>query len=91
MNCKAVVIGLVNVEKDYQEFDFGEILIDYERIYQRLKARKDGMTRKEIHEMLPNISYSAVSQVITTLSIRYPLYSPSRGVYKLLTEEDFEQ
>jgi hypothetical protein len=49
------------------------------------------MTRKEIHEMIPNVSYSVVSEIITTLCINYPVYSPRHGVYKLLTEEDMDK
>jgi hypothetical protein len=77
------------VEKNYQEFDFGKFVIDYERIIQRLK--KGEMTRKEIHEMIPNVSYSVVSEIITTLCINYAVYSPRHGVYKLLTDEDMDK
>ena len=68
MNYKAVVTGLVNVEKDYQEFDFGEILIDYERIYQRLKARKEGIIALE--KEANNASEIPLDEFTTTLSLR---------------------
>lgn len=41
--------------------------------------------------MIPNVSYSVVSEVITTLSLHYPVYSPRHGVYKLLTDEDMDK
>lgn len=75
--------------KDYLEFDFGKWVIDYDKIVARLKQGE--MTRKEIHEMIPNVSYSVVSEVITTLSLHYPVYSPRHGVYKLLTDEDMDK
>jgi hypothetical protein len=37
------------------------------------------------------VSYSVVSEVITTLSLHDPVYSPRHGVYKLLTDEDMDK
>lgn len=60
--------------------------VDYERIYHRLL--QGPMTFKDIEEMT-GIAHCGVAQVITTLSLRYPVYSPSRGVYKLYGDEEY--
>lgn len=60
--------------------------VDYERIYHRLLLGP--ITFKEIEEMT-GIAHCGVAQVITTLSLRYPVYSPSRGVYKLYGDEEY--
>lgn len=60
---------------------------DYEKLYARLQ--QGPMTFAEIEEM-SGVQHSGVAQVITTLSLRYPVWSPRRGVYKLMGPEDFE-
>lgn len=59
--------------------------IDYEKIYAALKCGP--LTFSEIGA-LAEVERCAIAQVITTLSVRYPIWSPSKGVYKLLTEDD---
>lgn len=61
--------------------------VDYEKIYQRLL--QGPTTCKEIMQMA-GVPKNGVVQVITTLSIRYPLWSPSRGVYKLIEDSDYQ-
>lgn len=74
-------------------FFFGElekkkkIPVDYEALYERLK--KGPISFQEIQD-LTGVSHSGVAQVVTTLSLRYTLWSPQRGIYKLLEESDFE-
>lgn len=70
------------------EFDFSapaekprKMIIDYEMIYNELK--KGPLTFSQIWT-LSGVKRAGVSQVITTLSLRYPIYEESRGVYKLL-------
>ena len=59
---------------------------DYEAIYQELC--KGPLTFSQI-EALSGASHSGVSQVITTLSLKYPVYEVSRGIYKLSGEDDY--
>lgn len=60
---------------------------DYEKIYEELK--KGPLTFREIEE-LSGVPHNAVAQVITTLTLRYPIWSPKRGVYKLLEYSDYD-
>ena len=54
---------------------------DYERLYELLKAGPVSFER--IREET-GLDKRAAAQVITTLSLKYPVYSPKRGVYALL-------
>ena len=74
------------------EFDFStpvvkekskpkKMLIDYEAIFKELQ--KGPLTFSQIWT-LSGVKRAGVSQVITTLSLRYPIYEEARGVYKLL-------
>ena len=60
--------------------------IDYEAIYREFL--KGPLTFAQI-EQLSGVSHSGVAQVITTLSLRYPVWSPKRGVYKLTEKGDY--
>lgn len=57
---------------------------DYEMLYERLK--EGPLTFNEI-EKLTCVAHSGVAQVITTLSLRYPIWSPKRGVYTLIDRD----
>lgn len=48
------------------------------------------LTSRDI-EMVTGASRRNVTQIITTLSINYPVYSPKRGEYALLKKEDFDE
>lgn len=61
-------------------------LVDYDQLYQMLLTGP--ITFKDI-ERVTGVSHCGVAQVITTLSIRYPLWSPKRGVYKLCEDDDY--
>lgn len=59
---------------------------DYEMLHERLL--EGPVTFREI-EKLTGVAHSGVAQIITTLSLRYPLWSPKRGIYKLIEESDY--
>lgn len=71
-----------------QEFDFTpkRKKVDYEAIYNELC--KGPLTFSQIEQM-SGVKHNGVSQVITTLSLRYPVYEVSRGIYKLYGEDDY--
>jgi hypothetical protein len=58
--------------------------IDYEAIYEVLKIRP--VTRQELLEL--GIDPNSMTQVITTLSLKYPVYDIERGVYGLSGYEE---
>ena len=60
--------------------------VDYEKIYEALQWGP--LTFNEI-EIMTGVPHCAVAQVITTLSLKYPIWSPRRGVYKLADETDY--
>lgn len=60
--------------------------VDYDALYKLFLAGP--VTFRQIEEAT-GVSHNAVAQVITTLSIMYPIWNPKRGVYKLLTEDDY--
>lgn len=53
--------------------------IDYDFLYSEIK-RRGSMTTAEI-QRLTGTSRSGVQNVITILSIDYPIWQPARGVY----------
>lgn len=61
--------------------------IDYESLYQRLL--QGPVTFREIQN-LTGVSKTSVMNVIDVLSVRYPVWEPERGVYKLLEESDYD-
>ena len=74
------------------EFDFSEQkqkrkFVDYDELYQRLK--KGPITFNEISE-ITGLKRQSVAQVITTLSLKYPVWSPAKGVYKLCDSSDYQ-
>lgn len=73
------------------EFDFDKVVrrdTDYD-LLARFIEEKGEVTFREIVDYT-QCTASGASQVIDTLSLRYPLWSPRRGVYKMLTREDRE-
>lgn len=75
------------------EFDFTDDSpakrknVDYEELYRILQTRP--LSFKEIMQ-ITGLSKSATAQCITTLTLRYPIWNPERGVYKLCKEEDYQ-
>lgn len=65
-----------------------KIPVDYDYLYS-LFLQKKILTFAEIEEA-SGVSHNAVSQVITTLSLRFPICDIKRGVYMLCTREDYE-
>ena len=61
--------------------------VDYEALYEILKQRP--ITFSELMQ-LTGLNKHGVSQVITTLTLKYPVWSPAKGVYKLCTESDYQ-
>lgn len=62
--------------------------VDYDALYDRLK--QGPITFTEIMEFIGRNKADAC-QVITTMSLRFPIWSPQRGVYRLMTYDDYEQ
>lgn len=60
--------------------------VDYEKLY---AALKEGPVSFSQIEAISGVSHACVSQVITTLSLRYPIYECSRGMYKLYGDDDY--
>ena len=60
--------------------------VDYKLIISELK--KGPLTFSQI-QALAGVSRAGVSQVITTLSLHYPLYEQARGIYKLYGDDDY--
>jgi hypothetical protein len=60
--------------------------VDYKLIISELK--KGPLTFSQI-QALAGVSRAGVSQVITTLSLHYPLYEVARGIYKLYGDDDY--
>jgi hypothetical protein len=76
-----------------QEFDFDFSIpkkkkkkVDYKLIISELQ--KGPLTFSQI-QALAGVSRAGVSQVITTLSLHYPLYEAARGIYKLYGDDDY--
>jgi hypothetical protein len=76
-----------------QEFEFDFTIpkkkkkkVDYKLIISELK--KGPLTFSQI-QALAGVSRAGVSQVITTLSLHYPLYEAARGIYKLYGDDDY--
>lgn len=76
-----------------QEFDFDFSIpkkkkkkVDYKLIIKELE--KGPLTFSQI-QALAGVSRAGVSQVITTLSLHYPLYEAARGIYKLYGDDDY--
>ena len=76
-----------------QEFDFDfreekprKNKVDYELLYEELK--KAPLTFSQIRA-LSGVPHSGVAQIITTLSLHYPVYEAGRGVYKLYGDDDY--
>ena len=71
-------------------FDFTEKLkkkkVDYVSIYEALKS---GPLSFSQIEAMSGVAHSGVAQVITTLSLRYPVYEYRRGLYKLYGDDDY--
>ena len=55
--------------------------IDYEKIYAILRHQP---ITYEIIRHITGLKDNEIVRVITTLSLRYPLYSPGKGIYELL-------
>lgn len=60
--------------------------VDYDALYKLFLA---GPVRFKDIEEASGVSHNAVAQVITTLSLRYPIYEVKRGTYKLLGIEEY--
>lgn len=60
--------------------------VDYVSIYEALKS---GPLSFSQIEAMSGVAHSGVAQVITTLSLRYPVYEYRRGLYKLYGDDDY--
>ena len=60
--------------------------VDYDLIVQKLK--EGPLTFSQI-KALAGVSHSGVAQVITTLSLHYPIFEAARGLYKLYGADDY--
>ena len=73
------------------EFDFSvpkkkKKKVDYKLIIRELE--KGPLSFSQI-QALAGVNRAGVSQVITTLSLHYPLYEWARGIYKLYGDDDY--
>ena len=60
--------------------------IDYDLIIAELQNGPLSFTQIQ---QLAGVSHAGVAQVITTLSLHYPLYEADRGLYKLYGADDY--
>ena len=70
------------------------IYVNYELLYKSLFAPGKLVTVQEIAEELyieTGVRFDSVTQVVTTLSLRYAIWSPVRGIYKIMESKDYEQ
>lgn len=77
-------IFLPVVEKKHRKRE--RIFVDYDALYERLKR---GPIRFSEIKNMTGVKHSGVAQVITTLSLKYPIYEVDRGVYKLYGAEEY--
>jgi len=73
------------------EFDFSvpkkkRKKVDYKLLIAELK--KGPLTFSQI-QALAGVSRAGVAQVITTLSLHYPVYEVTWGIYKLYGDDDY--
>lgn len=61
-------------------------VIDYDALYQLFLQ---GPVRFSDIEQVTGMKHNAIAQVITSLSLRYPIYELKRGVYKLYGDDDY--
>lgn len=76
-----------------QEFDFDfapvrkkKTIVDYDKLIAAFE--KGPLTFRQIQE-LAGVSKCGVSNIITTLSLHYPIYEYARGIYKLAGDDDY--
>jgi hypothetical protein len=55
--------------------------VDYQRLYEILQQQP---LTYEIIKAETGLNDSGVAQVITTLSLEYPVWNPAKGIYELL-------
>lgn len=60
--------------------------VDYEKLYELFLR---GPVRFCEIEAASGVSHNSVAQVITTLSLKYPIYEVRRGLYKLYGADDY--
>jgi hypothetical protein len=60
--------------------------VDYKLIINELE--KGPLSFSQI-QALAGVNRDGVSQVITTLSLHYPIYEAARGIYKLYGDDDY--
>lgn len=84
-------VGAKNWYQQEFEFSFGpekprKKKVDYDLIYREMQKRPLSFSQIEA---LSGVCHSGVAQVITTLSLHYPVYEVSRGLYKLYGDDDY--
>lgn len=84
-------VGVKNWYQQEFEFSFGpekprKKKVDYDLIYREMQKRPLSFSQIEA---LSGVCHSGVAQVITTLSLHYPVYEVSRGLYKLYGDDDY--
>ncbi|MDR1306028.1 MAG: hypothetical protein LBK74_00450 [Treponema sp.] len=62
-------------------FDFSPLT--EEELYRRMRERP--LSYKEI-QVLTGASHAGMTNIITSLSLRYPVYQPCRGLYAVLKD-----
>lgn len=61
--------------------------VDYKLLYESLK--QGPLTFTQIGQLAGIENRNSISQVITTLSLHYPIYEADRGIYKLYGDDDY--
>lgn len=71
----------------FEKVKKAKVAVNYSLLYERLK--KSPVTTAELSRITGRKG-GALQQVITTLSLEYPVWCPRRGVYKLCEMSDYE-
>ena len=61
--------------------------VDYKLLYEALL--QGPLTFTQIGQLAGVEKRNSISQIITTLSLHYPVYESARGIYKLYGDDDY--
>lgn len=73
--------------------DYIRIYVNYEELYKSLFGPGIIVTNNDIREALyaqTGMKFGSVNQVITTLTLHYPIWSPKLGTYKIIEDSDYD-
>lgn len=69
------------------------IHVDYEKLYKSLFKPGKIVTSEELRKELEietGYVFTSITQVVTTLTLHYPIWSPTIGKYKIMEDSDYD-